>query len=136
MKETVSRLIEVLGEKQSCGDRTYCDPCDEWYDEHTSQIRIGDVLEKIAEKLETEENDEFECLEVCLRMWFYCGFTNSLQQIILESGWEDCIKTTQEVFKGDPLIKGVNCEGDVYQRLRSEDARALFEFLISLFLKE
>lgn len=56
-------------------------------------IRIGDVLEKIY-----NENDKSKLLlakNSLFYLWYECGFTKSLQELIEESGWETIIHRTE-----------------------------------------
>jgi len=115
-KDQVTSLIERLAEKQyHPGDHLKTQP-------QIMPILLGDVLERM---LEIKKGDPRGMRILLTGMWGECGFKKSLQQIISESGWElDC-----KYWPCDPLCKGE-------ERLKDENARALFDFLLNLFPNE
>ena len=97
-------------------------------------IPIGTVLEKIH----TDDFDLQEYADVgrCVDCWGSCGFSKSLQQIVEDSGWEECKYVSFDstrcrkcgCFHTEDTPLGKKCFW-----LKDESANALAELLISLF---
>lgn len=114
-KKTAEEIIERLAKKgdclncdanglvSDCGDTCqypyHCPIClGEKKGVRTMPVMIGDVLAKISQNLDTVNNGEFECLEECLRLWFYClPFDKSLQEII-DKQPEELSKEASDLF--------------------------------------
>ena len=82
-------------------------------------VVIGNVLEKMnpVDKGSTQAN--VEMLVELNAHWQICGFSKSLQEIISESGWGEGVCVKNKWLKSE--------------RLLNPNARALFEFLNSIF---
>lgn len=83
-------------------------------------ILIGNVLENMQNvSCEHMDDDTFGiyCKKLCL-LWEPLGFSRSLQEIILESGYQTLMDSDNK---------------EVHQELVSPEANALFSFLLSLF---
>lgn len=144
-REQCEKLIERLVDNKHAGQIVWR--------KDSNQIVIGDVLEKLqdheqclvstgnfvsAEDIAIQEDylvrKPFRKL---LYLYARCGINLSLQEIIEDSGWEDYTCTD-----GHHGVSGTNC-GNTHPLcaekakspiLKDPNARALFEYLITLFL--
>jgi hypothetical protein len=104
MKQEVGKLIDRLNGQCSCYG--YCHP------KYKHPILIGDVLEKIIKP----KIDGLRMGTELMRLWGWCGFTKSLQQIVEESGYIDC-----------------GCKGgEKHDYLKDHNAKALLTYLIDI----
>jgi len=110
-KQEVTALIEKIAlhsaKCRECGVIGRCE---------LRPILLGDVLEKgIKPKI-----DGIRLGTELMRLWGYCGFSRSLQEIVEASGW------TERVTGGSDNYWTV-------EELKSKDADALLTFLKNLF---
>ncbi len=135
-RQQITELIDRLGGGEIRRDY-FCGECHEGgmncfcgnINKYTT-ILIGDVLEKVDYKFMAKIDTELPKLA---RLWMLAAineehdkcFTKSSQQIIEDSGWE--VRIPAE--KGRIRITGTPDE----QTLKSPEANALAELLISLF---
>lgn len=124
-KEEVHQIIEKLADGEyevHCLCTCFvCEVCEGH--QSMKEVRIGDVLEVIKVEI---KGDFFRGREMyLLNLWLPFGFSKSLQEIIEDSGWEDC-------WCGE--LNGSHSRNCVKKRassvaLKSSSAKALFEFL-------
>lgn len=125
-KENVEKLIEKLADVEEFDTEV-------GKQKVTHPVRIGDVLEKYdywnwtkcAEYSDTEGYESH--LDKLVFLWEPCGLTKSLQEIVEESGYEECEEPTREVD-----MNGDVCSWYVTEELKRPNARALFEFLLEI----
>lgn len=107
-KQIIERLASKIPEKCECGCGNCCANC--W----GMPVYIGDVLEKLSRDYHKD----------LLILWGSFKFTKSLQQIEEESGYGcDCF------LKYENWEKTCICKDTVTKKLKSPQARELFEFL-------
>lgn len=138
-REQCEKLIERLVDNKHAGQIVWR--------KDSNQIVIGDVLEKLqdheqclvstgnfvsAEDIAIQEDylvrKPFRKL---LYLYARCGINLSLQEIIEDSGWETKGLTEPCLGCHNDTTCSENCYGEW---LKDQNARALFEFLITLFL--
>lgn len=93
----------------------------------TDPVMIGDVLEKMGMKIELTG----DILTKTVGLWLNCGRTKSLNQIMQDSGFEniECIDPSCKCGKFP--LRNDKCE--YKEQLKDPNARALFEFLQTVF---
>jgi len=88
-------------------------------------ILIGDVLKRMTGLM----IDKPELGQQLLGYWCDCGFKNSFQQIVSDSGWAEYCCGVKPLVKTDPEYKCSGCS----EQLKDPSAHALAEFLLDIF---
>lgn len=135
-REQCEKLIERLVDNKHEGQIVWR--------KDSNKIVIGDVLEKLHDHeqclvstgnfVSTEDiviQEDYlvrKPFRKLLYLYARCGISLSLQEIIEESGWEvEDTKPREKDEKGKSILHQELC-------LKDPNARALFEYLITLFL--
>ena len=128
-KTEVDSIVSTL---VGTGNPVRCPSCDIGFTVD-SQIKIGDILEKIREKYPTSWENYYDSL---ILFWAFCqksfkdkkSLSKSLQQIIAESGYEKVLDMSPNPARSC----GVNCQE--FEQLKSP-AKELLSFIKDLKLK-
>jgi len=97
-------------------------------------ILIGDVLERMSGFIDPPDNSTFldhEAFDELLRLWGKCGFTLSIQEIILASGYEECWIPCNGITGTKNEVGGGERKSE---QLKDPNARALLNFIGELNL--
>lgn len=141
----VEEIINRFAGKQFIRDCKGCGACCECEcvcekKEVNKSVLLGDVLAKMAEKY--EKDDEFfwcksskfsKDKDKIIFLWSKNGISKSLQEIVADNGWERDAKCTTcgKLYKEYPP-----CEHPIVQEvevLKSPEANNLFSFLNKIF---
>ena len=115
----------------------------EWSKVLGHPVLIGDVLEKlpkIAEVCASGQGVASNFVEQwrthgVIEHWYNCGFTKSLNEIMEDSGFEEFLeKSKARKEHGEAVYDEMKMFEKETQQLKDPNARALFEFLNSIFL--
>lgn len=89
------------------------------FDAIAKRIRLSGYSLETGQGMIVQESAAF--ISDLVKYWTPCDPSTSLQQIIEKSGWEEV---------------GIGIKGHEYERLKDPNARALFDFLLTLFPKK
>jgi len=137
-KTEVESIIDelVVGKLEFDSCDCTCKACEECrgFTHPQKKILIGDVLERMSGFIDPPDNSTFldhEAFDELLRLWGKCGFTLSIQEIILASGYEECWIPCNGITGTKNEVGGGERKSE---QLKDPNARALLNFIGELNL--